>query len=241
MNQTIHIDGMTCAACEAKVQYLLKEQGGATDVKVNLETGQVDLSVDESIPLDQIKSIFQPYDKYTVSEGNIDTPPISNEEEKSVWTVYKPLLLVAGFVALVASAATWKQDQANWMDWMQYFMAGFFIAFSFFKFLDLKGFASSFQMYDPLAAKLPVYGKIYPFLELLLGLLFLIDYDYLFTNTATIVLLGISTIGVTESVLNKRKIQCACIGTVFDLPMSKVTIIENSIMIGMAIAMLVLR
>ncbi len=241
MKQTIHIDGMTCAACEAKVQYLLKEQGGATDVKVNLETGQVDLSVDESIPLDQIKSIFQPYDKYTVSEGNIDTPPISNEEEKSVWTVYKPLLLVAGFVALVASAATWKQDQANWMDWMQYFMAGFFIAFSFFKFLDLKGFASSFQMYDPLAAKLPVYGKIYPFLELLLGLLFLIDYDYLFTNTATIVLLGISTIGVTESVLNKRKIQCACIGTVFDLPMSKVTIIENSIMIGMAIAMLVLR
>ncbi len=241
MKQTIHIDGMTCAACEAKVQYLLKEQGGATDVKVNLETGQVDLSVDESIPLDQIKSIFQPYDKYTVSEGNIDTPPISNEEEKSVWTVYKPLLLVAGFVALVASAATWKQDQANWMDWMQYFMAGFFIAFSFFKFLDLKGFAGSFQMYDPLAAKIPAYGKLYPFLELLLGLLFLIDYNYVVTNIATIVLLGISTIGVVESVLNKRKIQCACIGTIFDLPMSKVTIIENSIMITMAITMLVIR
>jgi len=241
MKQTIQIDGMTCVACEAKVQYLLKEEGGATDVKVNLETGKVDLSVEKPIALEQIKAIFQPYDKYTVSNGNIDIPAIENEEEKSVWTVYKPLLLVAGFVALVASAATWKQDQANWMDWMQYFMAGFFIAFSFFKFLDLKGFAGSFQMYDPLAAKVPIYGKLYPFLELLLGLMFLIDYNYVVTNIATIVLLGISTIGVVESVLNKRKIQCACIGTIFDLPMSKVTIIENSIMIAMAIAMLWIR
>ena len=96
-------------------------------------------------------------------------------------------------------------------------------------------------MYDPLAAKVPVYGKLYPFLELLLGLMFLIDYNYVVTNIATIVLLGISTIGVVESVLNKRKIQCACIGTIFDLPMSKVTIIENSIMIAMAIAMLWIR
>jgi copper chaperone CopZ len=240
MKQTIQIDGMTCVACEAKVQYLLKEEGGANDVKVNLDTGQVDLSIDEPLSLDQIKAIFQPYDKYTVSAGNISTTAIE-KEDKSVWTVYKPLLLVAGFVALVASAATWKQDQANWMNWMQYFMAGFFIAFSFFKFLDLKGFAGSFQMYDPLAVKVPVYGKLYPFLELLLGLMFLIDYNYVVTNIATIVLLGISTIGVVESVLNKRKIQCACIGTIFDLPMSKVTIIENSIMIAMAIAMLWIR
>ena len=31
---------------------------------------------------------------------------------------------------------------------MQYFMAGFFILFSFFKFLDMKGFARSYAMYD---------------------------------------------------------------------------------------------
>ena len=38
------------------------------------------------------------------------------------------------------------------------FMGLFFIVFSFFKMLDLKGFSQSFKMYDPLAKRIPVYG-----------------------------------------------------------------------------------
>jgi hypothetical protein len=37
-------------------------------------------------------------------------------------------------------------------------MGLFYIVFSFFKFLDLKGFSVSFRMYDPLAKALPVYA-----------------------------------------------------------------------------------
>ena len=44
----------------------------------------------------------------------------------------------------------------------------------------------------------------------------------------------ISIIGVLQSVLNKKKIQCACLGTVFNLPMSTVTIIEDALMIVMS-------
>jgi len=49
----------------------------------------------------------------------------------------------------------------------------------------------------------------------------------------------ISIIGVLQSVLNKQKIQCACLGAVFNLPMSTVTIIEDGIMILMSAVMLV--
>ncbi len=52
-------------------------------------------------------------------------------------------------------------------------MAGFFIVFSFLKFLDLKGFARSYTMYDLLAKQWKVYGFIYPFLELGLGIMYL--------------------------------------------------------------------
>jgi hypothetical protein len=38
------------------------------------------------------------------------------------------------------------------------FIGLFYIVFSFFKFLDLKGFSVSFRMYDPLAEALPVYA-----------------------------------------------------------------------------------
>jgi hypothetical protein len=46
--------------------------------------------------------------------------------------------------------------------------------------------------------------------------------------------MSISIVGVLQSVLNKKKIQCACLGAVFNLPMSTVTIIEDALMIAMS-------
>ncbi|MGI9550063.1 MAG: MauE/DoxX family redox-associated membrane protein, partial [Aurantibacter sp.] len=58
---------------------------------------------------------------------------------------------------------------------------------------------------------------------------------------ATIVILGITTIGVTKTLLNKKSIRCACLGTALKLPMTEATFIENAIMLVMAISMLVLN
>lgn len=94
-------------------------------------------------------------------------------------------------------------------------------------------------MYDPLAKVLPPYALIYPFIELGLGLCFLFRFQITTALILTIVILGITTIGVTRSLINKRAIQCACLGTVLNLPMTKATFIENTIMIVMAVIMLV--
>jgi len=48
----------------------------------------------------------------------------------------------------------------------------------------------------------------------------------------------VGLIGVSKSVIQKSMIQCACLGTVFNLPMSYITIIENGIMLSMALFML---
>jgi hypothetical protein len=112
--------------------------------------------------------------------------------------------------------------------------------FAFFKLLNLEGFAMSYRMYDIVAAKWKGWGYIYPFVELLLGILFLINIAPIFTNVATILILGISSIGVIRSVLDKQKIKCACLGDVFNLPMSTVTIVEDLSMVAMSAIMLVL-
>ena len=124
------------------------------------------------------------------------------------------------------------------MIFMRVFMAGFFLIFSFFKMLDLKGFANSYSMYDIIAKKITVWGYIYAFLELALGLAFALDFEPVFTNAFTAILMTVSLLGVLQSVLNKKKIQCACLGAVFNLPMSTVTIIEDGLMIAMSITML---
>ena len=124
------------------------------------------------------------------------------------------------------------------MQWMRHFMAGFFLVFSFFKMLNLKGFAESYVMYDVVAKRLPAWAYIYAFTELALGIAFLINFKPLVTNSLTFIVMSISIIGVLQSVLNKKKIQCACLGAVFNLPMSTVTIIEDALMIAMSAWML---
>jgi hypothetical protein len=117
-------------------------------------------------------------------------------------------------------------------------MAGFFLIFSFFKLLDLRGFADSYATYDIIAKKWHGWGYIYPFLELILGMAFLLGLNPIITNGATFVIMGISIIGVIQSLLNKRRIQCACLGAVFNLPMSTITVIEDGLMIAMSGLML---
>jgi hypothetical protein len=118
-------------------------------------------------------------------------------------------------------------------------MAGFFLVFSFFKLLDLKGFADSYASYDIVAKKWRGWGYLYPYIELALGLAFLVKLDLPITNGVTFVVMGISIIGVLQSLLQKRRIQCACLGAVFNLPMSTITVIEDGLMIAMSGWMLV--
>ena len=121
---------------------------------------------------------------------------------------------------------------------MHDFMAMFFMVFSFFKLLDLSGFKSMFKTYDPLAAAWPIYGWIYPFIELALGICYLIDFIPPSVLITTIMVLGITTVGVIRVLLKKQNIQCACLGSVLNLPMTEATFIENAVMLVMAVILL---
>ena len=89
-----------------------------------------------------------------------------------------------------------------------------------------------------LAKAISGYGFIYPFIEVALGLLFLLRLQIPIALIVTLVILGITTFGVTKTLINKEKMQCACLGTALKLPMTKATFIENTVMIIMAIIML---
>ena len=118
------------------------------------------------------------------------------------------------------------------------FMGLFFIVFSFFKFLDYSTFPKSFSKYDLLAVKSILYAKSYPFIELLLGVCFLLNFKIKVISFITICILGITTIGIIKSLVKKNQIECACLGTSMKLPMTEATLIENIIMILMSLNLL---
>ena len=251
MTHTYKITGMTCDGCVAKVSHLLKQLPDVTDVQINLEAGEADITMQQHIATPALQDALKDYPKYQLSEkksghahhadvfkdqGNVFAE--QPEEVKSWAETYKPILLIAGYITVVASIVSLSNDTFNGMLFMRVFMSGFFLTFSFFKMLDLSGFADSYAMYDVIAMKFKSWGYIYAFLELALGIAFAVNFEPVVTNGFTAVLMSISLVGVLQSVLNKKKIQCACLGAVFNLPMSTVTIIEDGLMIAMSIAML---
>ncbi len=106
---------------------------------------------------------------------------------------YRPLVLTFLFILLVTVISAIDDGHFDLMKWMHYFMAGFFIVFSFFKFLDLRGFADSYSMYDLVAKRISIYGFVYPFIELALGLAYLTQFAPKPTYIATVIVMGFSS------------------------------------------------
>lgn len=248
MTHTYNVTGMTCEGCSAKVSHLLKKVPHVTNVSIDLEKGEANITMDKHINTPELQEALKEYPKYRLTEQkhhghtperNIFAEQATEELDTRSWAeTYKPILLIFGYISTVSLiSALWSGD-FQWMIFMRVFMAGFFLTFSFFKMLDLKGFASSYSMYDIIAKKFSGWGYIYAFLELGLGVAFALDFEPLYVNAFTAILMMVSLLGVLESVFNKKKIQCACLGAVFNLPMSTVTIIEDGLMIAMSIAML---
>jgi copper chaperone CopZ len=238
MTHTYQLTGMTCGNCEASVKSKLLTLPDVTAVDVSKDTKTATITMDKHVVLSDLqKAIGGAGGKYQISALQHNE---TAEQAKSWFGTYKPILLIFGFVTLVASIMQINNNGFDVMQFMQHFMAGFFLVFSFFKLLDLKGFAESYAMYDVIAKRIPAWGYIYPFVELGLGIAFCINYNPQLTNIITLIVMSVSILGVLQSVLNKRKIQCACLGAVFQLPMSTVTIIEDGLMIGMSAAMLFL-
>jgi copper chaperone CopZ len=233
---------MTCAGCQAKVQALLSKVSGVKKVTIDLRKGEAAIDMDKHISTSQFKEALKDYPKYQLSDVNhlYQAATDSLLEKKTIpWVqTYKPILLIFGYIIGITLLIEWVHGDFVWMRWMNHFMAGFFLVFSFFKLLNLKGFAESYSMYDIVAKRWNKWAYVYAFTELALGLAFLTGFNPVFTNIVTFVVMTVSIIGVLQSVISKRKIKCACLGDVFNLPMSTITIIEDLLMISMSGIML---
>jgi copper chaperone CopZ len=238
MKHTYQVTGMTCSGCENKVKSSLLLVPDITDVEVFKDTNSAAITMEKHVGLSSLQNALGGNDsKYQISAM---THSEIVEETKSFWETYKPVLLLFSYVGAISFIASWQNETINGMVFMRFFMAGFFLSFSFFKLINLKGFAESYVMYDVVGKVFKPWGYLYAFIELGLGLAFALNFNPVLVNWITLIVMTISIIGVLQSVLNKRKIQCACLGAVFNLPMSTLTIIEDFLMIAMSAAMLIL-
>lgn len=239
MQKSFDISGMHCKSCIGKIKGALEKVEHVTSAEVTLSPPKATLDLHSEVPFSALQEAVSSVGKYELKEveGKIieKKPALSSPEDgRSLY----PLFLIVGYILGVVVFAGYSSDNLSYSWLMRQFMAGFFITFSFFKLLDLEGFVSAFRGYDLVARRYPAYGWAYPFIELVLGVSYLTGILLVPAYIATILIVGVGAIGVFKVLLNKNSIQCACLGTVLNLPMTKITLIENLSMVVMAVLML---
>jgi cation transport ATPase len=224
------IAGISCMSCVSKIEKSLYGNSAIKKISIDKKTGNTTLE-GESLPHDDIISgLVSAAGEYSLSATSA-SQSASKESNRS----YKPLLIIVLYLLGTTLLLEFSNGMFQIKTWMAHFMAGFFLVFSFFKMLDIAAFAKAYQSYDIIAAKAKWYGYVFPFIELGLGIAYLLYSDNELTHLITAIVMFVSLIGVIKSVVQKSEIQCACLGTVFNLPMSYVTIIEDGIMLVMAL------
>ncbi|GAA4461201.1 hypothetical protein GCM10023093_05430 [Nemorincola caseinilytica] len=237
MKHEYNITGMTCTGCISSVKQKLSAVPGIMEAEISLTAPQAAITMNKHIPTAVLQEALG-NGKYTITDAQTTMPSAVDTETKK--DSYYPIFLIFGYIAGITLLIQLAGGGFHLMHWMGHFMAGFFIVFSFFKMLRLQAFADGYRTYDIVARAIPGYAYVYPFIELALGISYIMDLAPLATNIATLVIMGVSTIGVVQSLAKKKAIRCACLGTIIDLPLSKVTLFEDLLMVVMSAIMLVL-
>ena len=226
---------LRCGGCVAAVRPHLNRESGVARWEVDVASPDRTLTVDGDAPAEAVRAAVARGGFQVLGEIGAPAPRAAAQPAAPASaTTYYPLALLGAFLAGVVGLVEVRAGTFEWGRAMGNFMGAFFLAFAFFKLLDLRGFADAYRTYDAVARRIPAYGYAYPFVELSLGAAYVTGFQPFATNLVTLVVMAVSSIGVIQSLLARRKIRCACLGTVFNLPMSTVTLVEDGLMAVMA-------
>ena len=147
---------------------------------------------------------------------------VETEEEENSYTPVVALFSTAGLVAWAAALG------------VPGFMGVSLSMLASLKLMDLDSFAESFEKYDLVTQQVKPYGKVFPFLELLLGLGFLSSIAPVATGLGSLIVGTSGAISVFKAVyIDKLELNCACVGGNSRAPLGAISFLENAIMVGM--------
>ena len=153
---------------------------------------------------------------------------------------FMPLIIIFLIIGLSTLTKQLLSSTRNIHTVMQDFMGIFFLVFGTFKIINIKKFAESYAIYDLIAKHSRLYALIYPFIELSLGIFYMLRWHLLFAHWMTLLIMLISSVGVVLELSKGSQIMCACLGMVFKVPMTYVTLFEDLLMALMAALMIIL-
>src|ERR1043165_688195 len=156
MQTTVMITGMHCEACADRLAQAFGRVPGVSHAHVTLNPARAHVEADRDIPVEALRQAARAAGDYSVRPVDASSPA-PDAPPPSLYPLALIVLYITGASALTASV----RGGDGWHGFMLDFMAGFFLVFSFFKLLDLRGFADAYQGYDLVARRWRSYALVY--------------------------------------------------------------------------------
>ena len=153
---------------------------------------------------------------------------------------YRPVIVVFVTAALMAMAAGWAVFGTPWtVRSAEWFISFSMCILALLKLQDVESFSTMFLGYDLLARRYVPYSYVYPYAELLAGVLMTAGALMWLSIPVALFIGGIGAASVFKAVyIDRREIKCACVGGNSKVPLGFVSLTENLMMIAMAVWML---
>jgi len=237
MQAVYKVDGMTCQGCADNIQNGLNNQSFINKANVSLQESKLTIDSDSTLDINSLNSIVSTLGNYKIRPNTTNIL----SEIVNYFTSKKPIVIALSIVILSSLAMQISDETFNLNKWFMSYMGIFFIIFSFLKLLNVSGFSMTFKKYDLISKIIPPYATSYPFIELSLGIIFLTQTQsiLIYANAFTLIFMVSQTIGIIRSLSKSEQIQCACMGSAVDVPLSSLTVVENITMIAMATYMII--
>lgn len=157
---------------------------------------------------------------------------------------YNPLaiwIVIILFMTYIISHIYYGYSRWSMMD-MNILMSVRFLIFGGIKLFDIEWFATMFSEYDPIAKIFNWYAYIFPFLEIVLWIIYIYDINMIYwfpTNLAAAIISGITSIGIAIALYQEKKnLKCVCMWSKFCTPLWVASFLEQFVMCVMAIYMI---
>ena len=147
------------------------------------------------------------------------------------WRDYLPLIYVYIFSLLITLNLTFYYSFL-FRESVLFFLGIFSLIFGILKIIKLTSFVDSFIEYDFISKKIKAYAYAFPFIELIFAVSFLLRHELILIELICLIFYSLNLISVINALLQKKKFVCACLGGLFNVPLSYVSLAENLTMIG---------
>ena len=154
-------------------------------------------------------------------------------------TTYRPVIALFSMTALTAMAASYAvSGDAFTLKSAEWFIAFSMVVLALLKLQNVETFATMFLNYDLLAKRWVPYSYIYPYAEGLAGILMVAGALNWISVPLALFIGTVGAVSVIKAVyIDRRELKCACVGGSSNVPLGFISLIENLMMIAMAVWM----